>query len=108
MLALNLLAVYAKPASAQAQTQTGFEYVDEQVASMQLGSRSAATANYLTACDLTSAGAGSRSGASALCSVRVYAGAAGDFSAYRNTYSLQCNEGALCSVQGWSDERPRH
>lgn len=87
-------------ARADAQTRTGFEGLAEQAASLSLGGHFAATANYLTACDLTSIGLGSRVGASAICSIRAYAGDAGDFQAYRATVTTTCTENQGCKVGG--------
>lgn len=87
-------------ARADAQTRTGFEGLAEQSASLSLGGHFAATANYLTACDLTSIGLGSRVGATAICSIRAYAGDAGNFKAYRATVQTVCTEAQGCKVGG--------
>ncbi|HPQ95193.1 MAG: hypothetical protein KDI44_06120 [Thiothrix sp.] len=90
-------------ARAEFQTGTGFEQDAQTLVSFQLSPRDAATANYLTACDLTESGANYRKARAALCAVRVYdghQGAAGDWQAYRTTYRLECLEGASCAVTG--------
>ncbi|TXH67313.1 MAG: hypothetical protein E6Q85_09510 [Thiothrix sp.] len=85
-------------ARADAQTRTGFEGLAEQSAFLTLGSNRALT--YLTACDLTSIGIGSRVGATAICSVRAYAGDAGNFKAYQATVQTVCTEFQGCKVGG--------
>lgn len=85
-------------ARADSQTRTGFEGLAEQSAFLSLGSNRALT--YLTACDLTSIGLGSRVGASAICSIRAYSGDAGDFQAYRATVQTICTEAQGCKVGG--------
>jgi hypothetical protein len=95
-IALTLLA--SCDAKADAQTRTGFEGLAEQSAFLSLGSNRALT--YLTACDLTSIGLGSRVGAAAICSVRAYAGDAGNFKAYSATVSTTCTESQGCKVGG--------
>lgn len=85
-------------ARADSQTRTGFEGLAEQSAFLSLGSNRALT--YLTACDLTSIGLGSRVGASAICSIRAYDGDAGNFKAYRATVVTTCTENQGCKVGG--------
>lgn len=85
-------------ARADSQTRTGFEGLAEQSAFLSLGSNRALT--YLTACDLTSIGLGSRVGATAICSIRAYAGDAGNFKAYRATVQTICTEAQGCKVGG--------
>lgn len=97
-IALTMLA--SCDAKADAQTRTGFESLAEQSAALSLGGHFAATANYLTACDLTTIGLGSRVGATAICSIRTYAGDAGDFKAYQLTVKTVCTESQGCKVGG--------
>lgn len=85
-------------AKADAKTRTGFEGLAEQSAFLTLGSNRALT--YLTACDLTSIGLGSQVGATAICSIRAYAGDAGNFKAYRATVQTVCTESLGCKVGG--------
>lgn len=94
--ALTLLA--SCDARADSQTRTGFEGLAEQSAFLSLGSNRALS--YLTACDLTSIGLGSRVGATAICSIRAYAGEAGHFKAYRATVQTICTEAQGCKVGG--------
>lgn len=96
LAAFTLMASF--DARADSQTRTGFEGLAEQSAFLSLGSNRALT--YLTACDLTSIGLGSRMGAAAICSIRAYAGEAGNFQAYRATVTTTCTEAQGCKVGG--------
>ncbi|GEM_PF-3219199 len=80
-------------------SHTGFESEAQRVVQHQLSSRDAATANYLTVCDLGTFH--QRLRRFARCSVRIYDGhhgKAGEWRAYRGTYLLNCIEGRSCAI----------
>jgi hypothetical protein len=92
LMALLGIAVLAlSDAMAEIHTLTGYEAMAEKAAADEMGGHAAATADYLTDCDLLLSDA-----STAVCAVRVYdglVGDAGDWRAFRATYQFKCSVG---------------